>query len=207
MEFGEFVKKHREEKGLTITALAEQSGISRPYLSQIEAGVNPPPSEPKIRRLAEVLEIPFSVIWSLAHQENLSEEYVDEALNYNYLSAKIDVIVNTLESISSNQQELSNRHNITQIFLEIEQIRAKLDDLASTRAPRKYPPTIENHIHKFISLGSHGQGYIKRQVEVYREFWKDLVVDKVAERNISYANQSYAIIEKGDNNDGTKKRK
>ena len=174
MEFGEFVKKHRVEKGLTITALAEKAGISRPYLSQIEGGINKPPSEPKMRRLAEVLGIPFVVMWSVANQENLSEEYFEETLDYNHLNAKLDDIKSILKFISSKQMELSDRHNINQLFGKIESISDKLDELAIIRAPKKYQPTIENLIFNIMAIGSQGQGYIKKQIEVYRELFMEV---------------------------------
>lgn len=37
-EFGYFIARHRDARGMTQAAMAEAAGISRPYLAQIEAG-------------------------------------------------------------------------------------------------------------------------------------------------------------------------
>ncbi|MGB8953889.1 MAG: helix-turn-helix transcriptional regulator [Tumebacillaceae bacterium] len=66
MKFGEFLRMKRQERGLSGRKLAAKSGISQTYLSQMETGDKPPPSDQKIRRLAEVLEIPTNRLMELA---------------------------------------------------------------------------------------------------------------------------------------------
>lgn len=38
VKFGEFIRKKRKERGYNLTQLSEKSGVSHPYLSQIENG-------------------------------------------------------------------------------------------------------------------------------------------------------------------------
>lgn len=44
MEIGKEIKRLRKEKGLTSRELAEMSGVSQPYISQLETGRNNKPS-------------------------------------------------------------------------------------------------------------------------------------------------------------------
>jgi len=54
-EFGAKLRELRQQLGLTLRELADKVGIDFTYLSKIENGVLPPPSEKVISKLAEVL--------------------------------------------------------------------------------------------------------------------------------------------------------
>ncbi len=54
--FGKILREARDNRALTLDALAQATGISKPYLSQIETARTPgPPSPQKLRRLAKAL--------------------------------------------------------------------------------------------------------------------------------------------------------
>lgn len=55
MTFGEYMKKRRKEKGMTLLALGKKVGTGKGYLSGIESGSVPPPSEKFLRKLAKSL--------------------------------------------------------------------------------------------------------------------------------------------------------
>jgi SOS-response transcriptional repressor LexA len=56
---GSLIRKLREHRKLTLDALMAKTGISKPYLSNIETGKGPgPASEEKLRRVARALEAP-----------------------------------------------------------------------------------------------------------------------------------------------------
>lgn len=58
-QFGQAVRKWREQAGLTLDQLAVKTGISKPYLSNIENAKAPgPPREEKLKRLEEALNVP-----------------------------------------------------------------------------------------------------------------------------------------------------
>lgn len=58
IEMGQFIRKAREEKKLTLDALALITGISKPYLSNIETARAPgPASEEKLRKIATALDL------------------------------------------------------------------------------------------------------------------------------------------------------
>jgi len=52
--FGDYVKRRRETLGLTATALADQLGVSKSFVSLIESGARVP-GDVHVRRLAEIL--------------------------------------------------------------------------------------------------------------------------------------------------------
>lgn len=53
--FGEFLQKKREEKQITLRKMAEQLGVSAPYLSDIEKGRRNPPEIDKLNQIARIL--------------------------------------------------------------------------------------------------------------------------------------------------------
>ena len=56
VNFGLFIKEHREKKGYTQQALADMIGLTPKSISFIERGINYP-SQDNIFRLAEILDL------------------------------------------------------------------------------------------------------------------------------------------------------
>ena len=70
-KFGEYLRKRREELRETdpqfsIRQVAGRVGVEPSYLSKVERGLQPPPSEPTTRALAEVLNEDVDVLLALA---------------------------------------------------------------------------------------------------------------------------------------------
>jgi len=70
-DFGEFIRNRREEMRLqdrkySLRQVAVRVGLEPSYLSKIERGEQPPPSENKIRLLAEDLEVDIDVLLAMA---------------------------------------------------------------------------------------------------------------------------------------------
>jgi transcriptional regulator with XRE-family HTH domain len=63
---GEYLKRTRKEKGLTLRTVEEKTGISNPYLSQVENGKISSPSPTVLRKLADVYKISYSRLMDLA---------------------------------------------------------------------------------------------------------------------------------------------
>ena len=57
MQFGEFIKQKRLEKGINLRRLAEMAQIAPAYLSDIEKGKRNSPSPDKMEKLAAILEL------------------------------------------------------------------------------------------------------------------------------------------------------
>lgn len=56
IDAGDYLSSLRNKKGLSITAVAKELSVSRPYLSEIEKGIRLP-SDELIRKLAEYYDV------------------------------------------------------------------------------------------------------------------------------------------------------
>lgn len=56
-KFGEFIRNERKEKGISLREFAREVGVSSSYVSNMERGFFKAPSEDKIDRMADVLDI------------------------------------------------------------------------------------------------------------------------------------------------------
>ncbi len=59
---GEYIANQRKAAGVTIRQLAEQAGVSNPYLSQIERGLRKPSAE-VLQQLAKALRISAETLY------------------------------------------------------------------------------------------------------------------------------------------------
>lgn len=59
--FGEFMKNLRKERGLTLAELSKESGVSQPFLSQIENNKRRPSPE-ILKKLYDPLEYPYDLL-------------------------------------------------------------------------------------------------------------------------------------------------
>ena len=71
MTFGEYIRKHREalklqDRRFSLRQVAQRIGVEPAYLSKIERGDVAPPSEAKIRALAEELDEDADVLLAMA---------------------------------------------------------------------------------------------------------------------------------------------
>jgi len=70
-DFGSFVRTQREallaeRAQFSLREVARQIGVEPSYLSKVERGIEPPPSENRIRRLADTLEVDPDVLLAMA---------------------------------------------------------------------------------------------------------------------------------------------
>ena len=57
MVFGEYIKKKRQEKGITLRGLADRLGIAPSYMSDIEKGKRNAPNQETLNKMIDVLEL------------------------------------------------------------------------------------------------------------------------------------------------------
>ena len=72
-KLGAFVKKHRLAKGLSLSKLAELSGISKTGLFDIEQGLRDQPRTRHLRALAEALDIEPIDLYTIVGYVNTPE--------------------------------------------------------------------------------------------------------------------------------------
>ena len=71
-QFGSHIRGLRKQKDLSLRRLAEEAALDFTYLSKVETGRTPPPSEDAIVRLAEVLDADRDELLSLAKKVDRS---------------------------------------------------------------------------------------------------------------------------------------
>lgn len=62
---GDFIRRQRERQALTLRQLSEASGISNPYLSQIERGLREP-SDKVVEAIARTLDLSLDAVYEQA---------------------------------------------------------------------------------------------------------------------------------------------
>lgn len=120
IEFGRYIKSLREEKGLTITELAQESGVSRPYLSQIEGGTRSKfPSSDVLLKISKALGLNHDELMVKAGY--IEEKFVDEIkfleeywTEVTFKENRYEQIVNKDGSITT--KELSNAELVRRFF-------------------------------------------------------------------------------------------
>lgn len=97
LRLGEVIGKARTKKGISLRELSRRTGISHPYLSQIENGKNDSPSKEFLLKLADVLELPFAFLISISSTDmGLTKEISKEVIDtYRYY---IPSYINNIDS-------------------------------------------------------------------------------------------------------------
>lgn len=62
------IRKLRQERGWTITELAQRAGYARPFISKIETG-NANPTQAVLQRIADVLGVPIQQLFETSASE------------------------------------------------------------------------------------------------------------------------------------------
>ncbi len=78
--FGDYIRQRRVEQGMTLSTLAEKTGVSASYLSRIERGERSVPGLLLIQKVADALQIDPAFLSNIAglpgsHLRELSHPY------------------------------------------------------------------------------------------------------------------------------------
>jgi mannitol/fructose-specific phosphotransferase system IIA component (Ntr-type)/DNA-binding XRE family transcriptional regulator len=68
--FGHTLRMLRTAAGISLRTLAKNMDVSPAYLSQIELGKQPPPTHDRIRKMAETIGIPVSLLIEMSQRPN-----------------------------------------------------------------------------------------------------------------------------------------
>lgn len=118
---GTLIKKVRKEKGLTLEQTSKLSDISRSYLSQIESNKKNP-SAVYLRRLSDILDIPYSVLTKHTKNLNFIEQYnleqISKEQHDNLISQIIPIDMNHLAELeaANDLKNLLNTDNKEKIY-------------------------------------------------------------------------------------------
>jgi len=86
-KFGNYMRKLRKEKGLTLKQVEQAADVSNAYLSQIERGQRNPPHPDILRRLANVYEVTHRELLIAAGyledpEEQVKQEKIEKAFQH-----------------------------------------------------------------------------------------------------------------------------
>lgn len=81
MKLGQKIRQLREEKGLSLNGLAEEAGISKAYLSQLENDVSKQPSAEILLKIASALGITIADLLDQPVRV-YAEDFEDEDIPY-----------------------------------------------------------------------------------------------------------------------------
>ncbi|WP_366160635.1 helix-turn-helix transcriptional regulator [Bacillus infantis] len=92
-EFGEYIKKIRESKSLTLNQVALYSEISAAQLSRIETGKRGVPKPPTIQKIADALKVDYEDLMKVAgyindHKPSKNDEVSDAFYQFEKLTKK-----------------------------------------------------------------------------------------------------------------------
>lgn len=101
MKLHEVIKSLREDKDLTQEKLAENSGLTRGYISRLEQGAYPDesPSVKTLRKIADGLSEPLEFILSRAGITQ--DDYISSAKPQTYFRAKYNLNDNQIEAVEA----------------------------------------------------------------------------------------------------------
>lgn len=77
-EFGEYLRKLRKEKNLTIRQIETYSGVSNSYLSQVENGKKGIPSPSILKKLSKALKVDYNLLMIKAGHLDENEKIIVE---------------------------------------------------------------------------------------------------------------------------------
>lgn len=92
MDYKEYIKFQRKKKNLSLTKAAKLMGISSSYLSSLENGMRPAPSNNLIIKTAEVLELNAKEeyqLFDLAAESKNPPTLADDLIEYIYKNPAI----------------------------------------------------------------------------------------------------------------------
>lgn len=55
--FGDYVRSVRQQREISLRKMAQMMDVSFAYLSRVERGLHPPPTEDRCRQMAEILDV------------------------------------------------------------------------------------------------------------------------------------------------------
>lgn len=113
--FGEFLKNYRNERNLSTNDIHVKTGVSQPYLSQIENGKKP--SIKILKKISEGLKVNENYLMQLAGYiteediNNLYNELANKEKIFKHLSSQYSTTYEALKNMTSKFTDLVKQNN------------------------------------------------------------------------------------------------
>ena len=94
MNFGAFIQRKREEKGITLRKMAEMLGFSAPFLSDVEKDRRNPPELAKLELIAQILGLTYEeqeTMYNLAgkKRDSVAPDLPEYIMSRDYVAAAL----------------------------------------------------------------------------------------------------------------------
>lgn len=94
MNFGAFLQRKREEKGITLRKMAEMLGFSAPFLSDVEKDRRNPPELAKLELIAQILGLTYEeqeTMYNLAgkKRDSVAPDLPEYIMSRDYVAAAL----------------------------------------------------------------------------------------------------------------------
>lgn len=128
VEFGKYLRSLRKKKGLTLVELANITGVSNPYISQIENGKFLP-SPDILEKLAKGLKV--SSVNLMLQSGHLGKDAAKEVHSKglkNYLEEMVEDLTRTYESIddTSSEELKEKKKKIEPLLRDIKKLKSEI---------------------------------------------------------------------------------
>jgi HTH-type transcriptional regulator, competence development regulator len=111
-EFGGFLRQLRKTMGLTLSQLATASGVSKPYIANIENGRRDVPSAEVLIKLSNPLSVDFLLLLEKAGYYKKEEQEDTDPLNFKkdltYILFRDDINLNSHPLTSEERKKIMN---------------------------------------------------------------------------------------------------
>lgn len=109
-KIGQYIKEQRMLNGFSMSELSKRSGVSQPYLSQIEKG-DRMPSPTILKKLATALNLSFTDLMVIAEYLKDGRITPDEQLNKKQKEAMIEESKEILKKVKNFTNSLKNKNS------------------------------------------------------------------------------------------------
>ena len=166
LAFGPMLRALRQQKGIGLRQLAARVGISPPYLSNIETGKFPPPSDEKVRMIARELdEDPDRLLAKASDRiifdpscgtgsffgEALRELRQQKGIGLRQLAAKVGISPSYLSNVETEKFPPPSEETLCLIAEELDQHPDQMLAQAG-KISSDLPKIIEKHPRQFAAI-------------------------------------------------------
>ena len=124
MRLGEIIRARRGEMGLTQDQVADQAGISKPYLSNIETGkTKNPPTDGVLEALEAALNLEAGQLTRVAH---LARTPADVREEHQMLEQRLEKITSALRRIMQEGGESADNDEISALLEDNEDLSGRI---------------------------------------------------------------------------------
>jgi len=144
-KLGDVIRNARNAKGISLRELSRRTGISHPYLSQIETGKNDNPSKEFLLKLNDELQLTFVFLLAISSTDmglsiDITKEVIDKYRNYipaNIHLIDVDFFFNTtLSKDIKENPEYYTDEKIKEIKLFFYEVK-EMEELIIKRSQEK----------------------------------------------------------------------